>query len=100
MPQQTIQYSEYASTAAHILQTLGVALPPLEAAGPHLFIHSPIDGQRLALLQCTTVAQTRQQVAQAQQAQAAWQHVPAPSAGRWCGCWVIWCASTRRHWPS
>ena len=81
MPQQTIQYSEYASTAAHILQTLGVALPPLEAAGPHLFIHSPIDGQRLALLQCTTVAQTRQQVAQAQQAQAAWQHVPAPQRG-------------------
>lgn len=73
--------TEYAATAARILQTLGVVLPAPAGQDAPLFVHSPIDGSRLAALACTTVPRLQAQLAQAQRVQADWQQVPAPQRG-------------------
>lgn len=73
--------TEYAATAARILQTLGVVLPAPVGQDAPLFVHSPIDGSRLAALACTTVPRLQAQLAQAQCVQADWQQVPAPQRG-------------------
>lgn len=73
--------TEYAAAAARILQTLGVALPAPAGPDAPLFVHSPVDGSRLAALACATVPQLQARLTQAQRAQVDWQQVPAPQRG-------------------
>ncbi|RRD38982.1 aldehyde dehydrogenase family protein, partial [Comamonadaceae bacterium OH3737_COT-264] len=71
--------STLAQQTAAILQKLGV--DSADYVGGSLAVHSPVDGSAIGALRTHSAEQTRQAIAQAQQAFAAWRQVPAPQRG-------------------
>lgn len=62
------------------LSAFGVDLKPY--LGKELRITSPIDGEEIASLRCTTPKQAEEAIARAHAAFAVWKDVPAPTRGR------------------